>query len=345
MLNTARTAFYSMAWNTGGGNLQALATTTVNAIADTINNLFVRPSRYADFSPVTTVGSFGPGSNFTGSGAIDMTDIGTNSRQQLDAITFRPGTNWLAGVEEFTPGGGQTNSYNNNGTPEQRGPNWWSNGDDPEFGGIVFSSGGAGTGIRFPGDQFDQYRNRWLTFIAASSDDSADFANWSGGPANEYNWAFRLVLIDVGSAQIIGQADGWSFRAAGTIDLTQTWYFNTGGSYTFSSSLNLSVDSASAYDIAFASSQSYIGSTADPADPAVYLDLLGTGFNTELNGDTPISGWTFDSAGTALTGTYGTYGYSTAVVPWTRLPTSGVAFRIQADANLDPAEAPVFTSF
>jgi hypothetical protein len=153
------------------------------------------------------------------------------------------------------------------------------------------------------------------------------------------------VLIDVSSGQIIQKQDGWSFRAAGTIDLTQTWYLNTGGSYTFSSSLSLSTDSELAYDIAFASSQSYIGTTADPADPAVYLDLLGTGFNTELNGDTPIAGWTFDSAGTAVTGTYGTYGYSTDIVPWTRLPTSGNTIQITADANLDPAEAPVFTSF
>ena len=346
MLGAARTAWYAAAWNAGGRNLQGLATTTVNAIADTINNLFVRPSRYADFSPVTTLSSFGPGSNFTGDGAIDMTGIGTNSRKQLDAVTFRPGSTWLVGMTEFTNGGGLSNQYNNNGESQSRGPSWWSNGDDPEFGGIVFSSGGASVSLTFPGDQFDQYRDRWLTFIAATSDNTEDFANWSGGSApNAFNWAFRLVLIDVETAEIIQQRDGWSFRAAGTIDLTQSWYLNSGGSYVFGSGINLSNDSASAYDIAFASSQSYIGSTADPADPAVYNDLLGTGFNTAYGGQTPISGWTFDSAGTAITGTYGTYGYSTAVVPWSRLPTSGTAFQIQADNNLDPAEAPVFTSF
>jgi len=345
MLSTARTAFYSMAWNQGG-NLVAQASTVISGVLQTINNLFVRPSRYADFSPVTSLTSFGPGTNLIGSGAIDMTGIGTNSRKQLDAITFRPGSTWLAGVEEFTNGGGLFNQYNNNGESQTRGPGWRSNGDDPEFGGIVFTSGGAAVNLVFPGDQFDQYRDRWLTFIAASSDNTEDFANWSGGSApNEYNWAFRLVLIDVSSGQIIQKRDGWSFRAAGTIDLTQSWYLNSGGSYVFGSSINLSTDSASAYDIAFASSLSYIGSTADPADPAVYLELAGTGFNTAYGGQTPISGWTFDSAGTALTGTYGTWGYSTDIVPWSRLPTSGVTIRIQADNNLDPAEAPVFTSF
>jgi hypothetical protein len=55
-------------------------------------------------------------------------------------------------------------------------------------------------------------------------------------------------------------------------------------------------------------------------------------------------GWTFDAAGTAITGTYGTYGYSQDLITWSRLP-SGLTSTIQADANLDPAEAPVFTSF
>ena len=345
MLGAARTAWSAAAWNTGGP-LVGTASTTITGNALTIDNMFVRPSRYVDFGTVAALGNFSPSIGITGGpDNIDMTGTGTNSRQQLDALTFRPGTDWLADAAGYLNGGGLTNTYNNNGTPEQRGPNWRTDGDDPETGGIVFSSGGAGTNIRFPGDQFDQYRNRWLTFIAASSDDSADFANWTGGTSpNAYDWAFRLVLLDVSSAQIIGQADGWSFRAAGTIDLTQDWEINGSSDYHLNSSLNLPTEDLSQYDIEFACYQGIMGSTADPADPAVYLDLMGTGFNTLTQGLKPIVGWTFDAAGTAITGTYGTYGYSQDLITWSRLP-SGLTSTIQADNNLDPAEAPVFTSF
>lgn len=322
------------------------ASIQVLTAAVTQDNMFVRPSRYADFSTISALGNQGAGLNLSGAaGSFDMTGIGTQNRRQLDALTFRVGNNWLADAEQFLAGGGVNNIYNNDGAQEFRGVNW-SNQGPGEFGGYTFTAGGAGISVKLSHETMDLFRNRWLTFIAASSDNQADFASWSGFDSpNSHSWAFRLMLLDVSSAEIIGSADGWSFRASGPVDLTQDWQHNSNSDYVLDHGIFIPNDSLSQLDIEFAAYQHIMGSTADPADPSVRFDLMGTGFNTETQGLRPMVGWTFDSEGTAVTGDTGeTNGFQQPIPNWSRLPSARTVI-ISGDFFQDPAEAPEFISF
>jgi hypothetical protein len=341
MLSTARTAFYSAVWNQGG-NLVASATAMVTAVADTINNLFVRPSRYADFSPVTLSPTFFGDGLFIFSSStdpsIDMTDLGTVAQKTMSALTFRVGTDWLttAPSEGFFTGFAVFDQY--------------VTATDTIFLGLSVNvadgqylmGGGNGPNCQFDSAQMDQLRNRWLTLIVCTSNTSDDFGNWTGGDDfGETGQAYRTQVYDVDTGDLVQSQDGWAFGPPGIVDLEAEWTlgFESSGEW-YQHFINLGQDGYDTQQVQFLSYQHALGSTVDPQIHG--RDLMGSGFNTAVEGIQPWMAWNFNSAGTAISGSYGDRGYQHPFDPACRMPPGGVEITCAFDK--DPATPPVFTS-
>jgi len=327
-------------WN-AGGNLVAQAQAIINAVADTINNLFVRPSRYADFSPVTlSPTSFGDGLATLSTAtdpSIDLSDLGTVSQKTMTALTFRVGTDWMttAPSEGFFTGFAVFNQYVN--ATDQIFINIGGNFNDGQY---IMGSGGPN--CQFSSAQMDLLRNRWLTLIVCTSNTSDDFGNWTGGDDfGDSGQAYRTQVYDVDTGDLVQSQDGWGFGPSDTIDLEAEWTLGfESSSEWYQHFISFGQDGYDTQQVQFLSYQFSIGSTVDPQIHG--RDLMGSGFNTSVEGIQPWMAWNFNSAGTEISGSYGVRGYEHPFDPACRMPAGVV--QITCNVDQDPATPPVFTS-
>lgn len=336
MLGAARTAWSAAAWNTGG-NIDVSTTAVSSISAELGSSLLVRPSYYADYSASTAEYPGGPGLASVGPNvAIDMSDVGTVSRRAVDALTFKIGSNWLASGDTYQPAFSVTPQYNS----EMLGINVWRSHSN----GFQFSYSGIGGGMNLTAATVDSFRNRWVTMLVATSDSSSDFADWTAGPDwSGYSWAARFRLIDVDTGTVIAENDAWSFRAQGTIDLTQAWTLNS-GSYSYS--LTTSIQSgANASDINILCFQHFIGSVVDIGHPEYYLALSGSAPVTTLGSNRAWAVLRFDGTGDQILNQYSEVnGYRYTNPAWSRQGSSAVVEARGTSFSTTPAQAPAMTS-
>ena len=330
MLGLAKASEYAGWWNTGG-NLVATITDVTSTATDNDRTFLVRPSRYADWSGVTTQNFINGNMTLaSGSAAFDMASTGTNDKRLAQSVTFRVGTDWMVSASgSYTPAWNWTIGYNNNGTNVNRGLAASKTTSHYSF--ASDSSNPVSISIA----TFDaDYRNTWLTLMTCTSPTPvADFANWAAATTDPegYGWGTRARLINAETGTVIGQNDSWNFSAAGTIDLTQTWQLNA-GSYEIGVSLNSNdISLYNRNQMEFISFWHAIGSSFDPA---VYSDeFFGTGIASTVAGVRSWVQWTASSAGTLLNNGTVDYGYKIPAggdIFGSRAP-DGTEFNIVAD--------------
>jgi hypothetical protein len=262
---------------------------------------------------------------------IDMTGTGTTAKKHIFALTFRVGSDWMTTAPTgFQIGFQYSFSFDNNGTNSFRG---MSLGQDPGDN-YVFGTGG-GSNIYVNKTVFNNnYRNRWLTCVFATSDTSADFADWAAGTDNFGNsWAGRTRLFDTETMTLIASSqesgpDSWLFGTDGSVpDLTQNWTLGFESSdYALNSFGFFSNDSTEYHrsDIQIMSVWYTIGSTVDIALPEYHNQLAGSAMSKTVNGIKPWSAWSMHTAGTAAVNSGVTYGYRNPHYTWARFPPSQV---------------------
>ena len=226
-------------------------------------------------------------------------------------------------------------------------------GQDPSTN-YVFGTA-QGTNVYIDQTNFNNnYRNRWLTCVYATSDSSGDFANWQGGTDTYGNgWCARVRLFDTETMTEIPSVyavngDGWLFNTSGAIpDLTQAWTYGYGSS---TNSLNhfgwFDNDSTLYYrsDIQILSSWYAIGNMVDVGDSQYYNQLAGNALSKTVGGYKPLSAYGFASAGTGYNqGGYGTNIYTNPQYTWGRLPANSV-IEIGVTSSQNPPDPAEFTS-
>lgn len=345
-----RAAQYAGWWNQGGSNRIGSITDTTTTATSIGTNFLVRPSYYASWAGVTWAGSAGDSYVTSGSTTIDTTGVGLNGKKCVLATTFRVGTNWMTTAPTdsgFYVGYGVYNVTNSNGTQSYRQTNSYKSNN------IYGFSTGDGGNINIPAATFDaSYRNKWLTYLAATSDNpTVDFANWTGGSTDTfgYGWGTRAYLINAETGTVIDTGDGWNYGAANSPDLAQYWTWGDGtSSYTLNHFIYYQNDISLYYrnDVTFLSHWYGLGSSLDPG--ATWPYFYGTGIPATVAGVKAWNRWIFGSAGTVLTNGSGIdYGYTIPIggtAMGSRAPANTV-LRIQADVSATSAQTiPTFIS-
>lgn len=335
-VGAARASEYAGWWNTGLVPPYALSDVTFTT-ATNQPFLGVSPRYYADFSSQTGgesrsvyLGSTPTSSNF------DMTGITTEPKRFVRSITFKPGSNWLSGASGFLNGNAFRATFNNNGTNyEYRFLMNYNNAlqltPSDSFDGMIVTTAVSGL------------RNQWLAWIAAYSDSSSTFANWSATGTDTYGWYQRQMLVNITTGTIVTQKDAYATSAAYAYDLTQTWS-GGGTSYYYQEEIgtNTNWTTDEWRDMDLASIWSTVGNTFDPASNWQYI--VGDATPSTFNGQLAWTNTIFKGAGTALTDAFGTYGYQQTVGRLSsRQPTGWVAQILSNGGSA--VTAPVWTSF
>jgi hypothetical protein len=304
MIGLARTAQLA-GWG-GGSAVRIQSTTTSSDQFDT--TLLVRPSFVADYNGVTNSNA---GSSLVAQDndqLYDLTGVGTNSSKQIYAATFRVGTDWLTtGSTEgpFTLGFNIFYAFQNSEVNDFRNIFASRQQFDDDDVMIVFGNGRGGQ-ISFTEQQFAPLRNRWLTFITATSDNPVeDFSGWNTAQAgpdfSNIGWGSYSMLIDTETAQVIAVNFGWNFNEQTTIDLTLPWAVND-----FEADNNLNTffwldNAADLFNRTQVEIASHWCTFGDVLDPEVYWpNLTGTGVAGTVGGVQAWQVWDFVDAGTAI---------------------------------------------
>jgi hypothetical protein len=340
MLGLARASQLAGWWNQGG-NRNGIITDTTSTAAVNTNSFLLRPSYFADFSVASAAQQLQMPVVLDDLAVdeIDMTGTGTTAKKQIAAMTFRVGSDWMTTAPtEFLSAFNYFFGFSNNGTDSFRNI---SIGQDP---GDNYAFGnGSGANIYVNKTVFNNnYRNRWLTCVFATSDTSADFADWAGGSDTYGNsWAGRARLFDTETMTPIATVntdggDGWSFNSHGSVpDLTQAWtsgfetsdyYLNTFGSFgDFDSTLY------HRSDIQIMSVWYAVGSMVDIGLPEYYNQLAGSAVSKTVGGIRPWTAWSMHSAGTELLNGAVVFGYKNPQYTWARFPACTVSIQTAFD--------------
>jgi hypothetical protein len=313
---------------------------------------------YQDFSGITTTTQSTVSSEWntwdgTGSAAFDQSSLTNSPKLMVKAVTFKLGSGW---GNYTTWNAGRVNAHYSKWTD--------SVGTNIGVGAFVINPGSATGSLNFNGSLWERgvtatvisttvsniqnnYLDRWLAFVSATSDTTSTFANWTGGSLTARNWCERSILVDIATQTIIGQADAVAL-ATGGFDNSQNFstqaYAIDSGSYQFQSQ-GIIQDSGS-YSSTFNATPYYklsdwvtVGNTFDPID-----------YWQQITGETPlpvVNGYTAwfvtnsDSAGTSTTFS-GSPAYRISVSASTRQP-AGVYQYIANPYGTTPA--PVYTSY
>jgi hypothetical protein len=344
MLGLARASEYA-GWWSGGALVIADNTTTTTSL---FGSLLTRPSYYTSWTGVTYPNSAGVSLVPSGSTTIDTTGIGTEAKRSLASLTFRVGQDWMttAPTTDFYQGFFVAHSLQNDTVNTFRSVAVNKNNNQ------YLLTNGAGGDITIPAATFDaDYRDRWLTYIVATSDTpTTTFAGWTGGATDPLGngWGSRALLVDTITGDILGTRDAWNYSSAGTVDLTQTWTWGFDTSTYYDNHFLFFGGDIGQYNRAdhnMISNWFAIGSTADPA--VYYTQLTGTAISGTVAGIKSWSNWTFSEAGTVLNNGTVDYGYQNSIdgtVFGSRLP-AGAVFDLIADPGAMTAQTiPQFVS-
>lgn len=347
MIGTSHQAF--SAWYSQGSNLLVSIADTTTTSTSLNNNLLVRPSYYANYDGVTATLAGGTAFADTGTNVINTTGTGTNGKKYIISTTFRVGSNWMTtSTDNWQAGFGVYDVTNSNGTQAFRQSNAYKAKNWQNIFQYGFSIGDGGD-VQINEDIFDaNYRNRWLTYLAATSDNpTADFANWSGGTTDYGNtgWATRAYLIDVQAGTVIGTNDNWNYGQHNSPDLTQTWTIGFGSSSYALNHFVYFMSDISLYhrnDVDFLSHWYSIGNNLDPSVYWPYF--VGTGVGGTVGGVKSWVRWIMGGSGNLVTNTVDVgYKYNIGS-QGSRLP-SGTVLSIYANNSAQSAQTiPTFTS-
>jgi hypothetical protein len=259
LLGASRTALLA-----GWSGVPGQARSTMPVTSDLVPaapNFVVTPRYYLDFTTSDANASLAWYSPTNA--AMDMTGTGTTARKGVWCTMFRVGNNWGTGAPNGTSLWGYFTLFSNNGTNVFLPQRAQATTTGYQFG---FNSALV---VRTTA-QMATLRNRWLAVISATSDTTADFANWTGTGANPFGWCIRTYLVDVQANTVIGTADAYaSFDPGiGSIDLSQTWTLGFESSAYYINEFTFFESAATTYsrnDIQFAQNWMTIGNTWDPA--------------------------------------------------------------------------------
>lgn len=313
---------------------------------------------YQDFSGITTTTGATVSSewntwDFTGSAAFDQTSLTNSPKLMVKAVTFKLGSGW---GNYTTWNAGRVNAHysrwtDNTSTNIGAGAfviNPGPTTDSLTFNGTLWERGVTATVISTTVSNIqNNYLDRWLAFVSATSDTTSTFANWTGGSLTSRNWCERSILVDIASQTIIGQADAVAL-ATGGFDNNQNFstqaYEIDNGSYQFKS--QGVIQDAGNYSSTFNATPYYklsdwitVGNTFDPID-----------YWQQITGETPqavvdgYTAWFISSSTSAGTSTtyLGSPAYQISVSAATRQP-AGVYQYIMNPYGTTPA--PVYTSY
>jgi hypothetical protein len=343
MLGLGRASEYAGWWSSQS---PVWASMTTTALAETPNH--ISPRYYSDFSAATTVGTGGTAgiaSITSGSTVIDLTSLGsTEGKRQTHALTFKVGSNWVP-----TPQSSYTRAFGNYQQFYQSGvqTNYYTYGGSQSGNYIFGFTIDQFLPITLTSTQMNTYRNKWLGLVCSTSDSTSSFANWTGTGSNTYNFCCRTYLIDLETNTVISTLDNYAYASKPAIDLTQTWYASSAGSPTYYNDRILLLGTATTLtsgdtDFKMLSDWMCIGSTLDPSVWWPYL--VGDGIGDTVNNVRAWSTSRYTGSGTAVVGTYGTYGYDLGLSGSYCWPAN-TNWEIVCSATQNPPTAPTFVSY
>jgi hypothetical protein len=260
LLGASRTALLA-GWSGVPGQARSTMTLTADVVP-AAPNFVVTPRYYLDY---TTGGSMaGTGWYSPSNAAVDQTGAGTTARKSAWCTMFRVGNNWGTGAPNSTPMWGYYTLFNNNGTDVFLQQQVTATSTGYQF---SFNNSAA---LAVSTALMATLRNRWLALISATSDTTADFANWTGTGSNPYGWCVRNYLVDVQANTVIATQDSYATFNPGidSIDLSQTWTVGYLSSAYYVNEFVYFENAATTYsrnDIQFAQNWMTIGNTWDPA--------------------------------------------------------------------------------
>ena len=343
MLGLARASQWAGWWTAGAEPEARDMTVTFAVTAQGIPS----PRYAADFTLVDPPPNFGTITQYaqdTDGANINVSGIGTQSVSTTVATTFRVGQDWLNPSLDYysTP----WNSYDTFGNAVSATSVFFNVGIQTDPGQIKlhgYSAPGYDVGNAWPAE----WRDRWLTLICSSSNNSADFNNWTAG-SNEYDIYQRVCLVDTVTGEILVQHDDdqtftdWN----NTIEFDQPWnmaFDSTYGNYYYGAFISGVSDDWAAgnlQDIQIATQWKSFGSMVDPVGNTQYLASFSP--PTDIAGVTAWARLISRDTGTALNNGNVDYAYSANVVnQGQRLPDYD--WFIGTDFST-AVQAPVFTS-
>lgn len=239
-----------------------------------------RPLITADFSTLDP--DFG-GFIFLSDGGsdpvIDTADLTTaDARLSTAAYTVRIGSDFLPASNSFAPGFSFNPSWSFPGGNDFRQMGLFRD----DFSNYIFNA--QANAVALNATQFNAIRNRWIGLVVSTSTDTNDFSNWTGGSDWQgQGWAQRVLVVDLESSTVVGQADGWAFRPGTGIDLSETWRFFSGDHrFNFSASTGSNDPGENGNDMEFASAWYAVGAVLDPA--TAWPFICGTGAASTVSG-------------------------------------------------------------
>lgn len=342
MLGLARASEYAGWWNSS-------PRWSATGLFDIVQTNKVSPRYYADFTGMTeamTSGQVAIADISSGSTAIDMTSVPNFGRRQVHALTFKVGTNWLATPgASYTPAFRDYHQFFQNGTQINQ-YSYCAEYNSEIIFGVTFDQF---TGISLSTSAFAPYRNRWLGLICATSETTASFSNWTGTGSNTYNNCARIYLVDIEAKTVIATVDKYAYADKTLIDLTQSWSATNAGSPTYYDQRiatigNNTTDIASNGRDEFEHLSSWM-SIGETLDPAVYWSqLIGEAPADTVGGVRAWSTLRLPTAGSAVTGVFGTYGYIQSTPGSYRWPAN-TQWAIEAPSTQILPTPPVYTQY
>jgi len=315
MLGLARASQWAGWWSQG--EPQALDMTLTFAVEATPE---ISPRYAANWTAADPAPAFSTICQYlqdTDGANIDMSNIGLQDVSTVNCLTFRVGQDWMnpnpsVALMDLIAVFDVFNAP-----------------DSAEFRKCGLVTDGQGNIRLAPDDSIGydigpewptEWRDRWMTWIISTSNNSADFSDWSAG-TNANDIYARIYLVDARTGEVlINYDDDQTYNDySNTIDLSEQWvmaFDDSTGNYYYGSFTSSSSDdwiSGNLDQVEIATAWKCFGSTIDPAGNVSLL--AGFAPATTVQGQQAWARAVVLDAGEALTnGNAVTYGY-TANVP------------------------------